>query len=1259
MRSAKISGTVLLATLTLATVTVADDVPDWENPHIFDINKERPRTTHMVYPDVASARQDDREASPFFRSLSGKWTFRWSPSPDARPREFYQMEFDDQEWDTIPVPSNWQTLGYGIPVYTNIKYPFKNDPPRVMETPPEHYTSFAWRNQVGSYRRTFAVPETWRDRQVFLQFEGVDSAFALWINGQPVGYSQDSRTPAIFNITKHLQDGENLLAAEVYQYSDGSYLEDQDYWRLSGIFRDVFLWSAPHVHIRDFAFKTELDENCQDASWWVEVDVSNTTQQDATCTIDAYLFDDDGQQIAHTADERLIAADESTLVTALGGKLDDPAKWTAETPNLYTLVLTLEDASGELREATSHRVGFRRVEIQNGQLLVNGQPILIKGVNRHEHDPETGHAITVESMVRDIQLMKQFNINTVRTSHYPNDPRWYALCDRYGLYVIDEANIESHDAQHLARNPDWKAAHLDRTIRMVERDKNHPSIIMWSLGNEAGDGSNFAATAGWIREHDPSRPVHYEQAGTGPNTDVVCWMYPTIDRIVKYAESDPDRPLIMCEYAHAMGNSVGNLQDYWDAITRYPSLQGGSIWDWVDQGLWKKVPQEQRARVRDQSRSGSQRNRFGQVVSGRIGERGLLGALVIDEDSELDLTGPLTLEAEVWGDRASGPYSPLISKGDHQYLLRFDNSGVSFTLHQGEWKGVRTSSYADANLESGWNRVTAVYDGSAMRLYVNGRQVAESPLSGQIDSSPDRVNIGRNSEVTSRVTSLPIRRARIYNRALNPQEVREVDARDASGLVLDVDTTEVHDFAGTNNPRQLERFLAYGGDFGDQPNDGNFCCNGLVQPNRSPNPHLWEVKKVYQNVKVTPADDSGRKIRVHNLNYFTNLDEYECTWILRVEGAAAQSGVLGRLDVPPQQHKDFTLPVKEWQHPGEALVTVSFRLADETAWAPIGHVLAWDQFPITHRSGSEAPAVSDDVPSANREQSESRELQLQTTEAAFVIQGTGFSTRVDRSTGALTSFTHHGREYLHGPLEPNFWKVPNDNQYRNNYLQRLGPWRAAAAGRTVESTRASQPAPDHVRVTARMALPVKDAAYEMIYDVSGDARIHVTAEYQPPENTAMPKLPRFGMTFMMPEPYHQVTWYGRGPQETYPDRKTGGEIALHEHPVEEMVFAYIRPQDTGNRTDTRWFSLTDEVGFGLKLTGDEPINFSAWPFLLSDVEQAAHDYELPRRETTQVFIDSAIHGVGGDNSWGARTHEQYTLPGENAYSLRFTLEPLH
>lgn len=550
-------------------------------------NKLDPVATFFRFDDAEAARSGDRDSSPYVKQLGGTWKFHYVGTPEERPLDFYKPDFDAGDWDDIAVPSNWELQGFGQPIYTNVTYPFDKDPPKI------HGRNG---NPVGSYLTTFTVPDEWDGRRVLLHFEGVESACYVWVNGQEVGYSQDSRTPAVFDVTEYLQEGENTLAVQVFRWCDGSYLEDQDFWRLSGIFRDVFLKSVPQAALYDLQIRTDLDSDYQDAELAVDATLSNASDAPANLSAEAVLLDADGEQVTDVLTAAASVQPGERIPVSFRSKIDDPAKWTAETPNLYKLLVTVKDAEGNVVEVIPVNVGFREVEINDGLLCVNGRPLRVTGVNRHEHDPVTGHTVSVESMIQDIKLMKQHNINTVRTSHYPNDPRWYDLCDQYGLYVIDEANIESHGmgygAESLAKDPAWGKAHMARMVAAVERDKNHPSVIVWSLGNEAGNGINFEETYKWTKQRDPTRPVQYEQAGFGDwNTDIRCPMYARIDRIVAYARRNPDRPLILCEYEHAMGNSCGNFADYWDAIDAWPHLQGGCVWDWVDQGLLEKDDQ--------------------------------------------------------------------------------------------------------------------------------------------------------------------------------------------------------------------------------------------------------------------------------------------------------------------------------------------------------------------------------------------------------------------------------------------------------------------------------------------------------------------------------------------------------------------------------------------------------------------------------------------------------------------------------------------
>lgn len=568
--------------LTIGALPIKAQINDWENPSVFNKNKREAYAWSFPFRSIKNAENNSCKASPYYFSLNGEWNFAWSLNPGKRPNNFYELNYSTDTWDTITVPSDWQMKGYGTPIYTNVKYPFKMDPPKI----PTEY------NPVGSYVKYFEVPENWDGASVILHFGAVNSAMYVWVNGQKAGYSQGSKTPAEFDITSYLNKGNNKLAVEVYRWCDGSYLEDQDMWRLSGIERDVYLYALPVKHISDFFVKSGLTKNYKNGLFRLVV---NTKKTDANCQLEVELKDQNGKRIYSNQKN----SNEST--TVFRSELKNVKCWSAESPYLYRLTLILKDKTGKVQDIRTTQVGFRSVEITNKQLLVNGKPVLLKGVNRHEHCHINGHVITRKDMLNDIRLMKSFNINAVRCSHYPNDPYWYSLCDQYGLYVIDEANIESHGMgswlndgysldKTLGNNLNWKDAHLDRTQRMVERDKNFPSIIIWSLGNEAGSGENFEATSAWIRERDSSRLVQYEQAWLENYTDIVCPMYPKLEDLQEFLQMNDHRPLIMCEYSHAMGNSNGNLNEYWDLIKKEPQLQGGFIWDWMDQGILQKTP---------------------------------------------------------------------------------------------------------------------------------------------------------------------------------------------------------------------------------------------------------------------------------------------------------------------------------------------------------------------------------------------------------------------------------------------------------------------------------------------------------------------------------------------------------------------------------------------------------------------------------------------------------------------------------------------
>ena len=1034
------------------------ELSDWSNPLVIGRNKEPGHATLVPYAGEAEALAGEREASSYFRSLNGDWKFSYAPSPAMAPERFFEPGFETDEWDVIPVPGNWEMHGYGKPIYINWGYTFPQDgiprtnPQAVKDWPltpiPEND------NPVGCYRQTFSIPESWQDRQVFVLFEGVDSAFHLWVNGREVGYSQGSRLPAEFNITPYVRAGENILAVRVYRYSDGSYLEDQDYWRLSGIYRDVYLWAAPSVHVRDFFVRTELDEAYRDGTLKVRAKVRNYGDTDVVdCLLEAKLFGPGEELIGESGTSVLVkAGGEITL--DLEQAIANPEKWSAEDPNLYTLLVALRDGAGSVLEVERCSVGFRQIEIKDGQIHINGVPVVFKGVNRHEHDPDTGHTITVASMVEDIKLMKQFNFNAVRTSHYPNDPRWYDLCDKYGLYIVDEANVETHATLgKLSNDPDWAGVFMERGARMVERDKNHPCVVMWSLGNESGSGPNHAAMAGWIQEYDPTRLVHYEGAtGWGghyegpkdaPYVDVVSVMYPTVDRAIELAQIPGEtRPVIMCEYAHAMGNSCGNLREYWDAIDANERLQGGFIWDWMDQGI---------------------------------------------------------------------------------------------------------------------------------------RQVAEDG----------------------------------------------------------------------------EEWFAYGGDFGDDPNDGPYCINGLVFPDRRIQPAMWECKKVMQPVKVEPVDLLAGKVRVVNAYHFSDLGGLDIAWQLTADGGVLQSGALERLDTPPGGSATVVVPFERSElKPGtDYWLTLSFALAGETAWASKGHEVAWEQFRVPF----EVPALPvlpvSDVP----------EVMMEDAGQVVIVRGLDFELVFDRLAGTISSWQYREQDLVHrGPLF-SVWRAPTDNDRGSSWsLELAKEWYQAGLDRlehVVKDVTATRIAPQAIRIETRSCVSASgckgsfDCTYT--YTIFGDGDVLLNVRVLPSRN--LPPLPRVGVQMALPGGYETFTWYGCGPHETHVDRKAGAQVGVYSGTVDEQYVPYVVPQENGNKTDVRWAVLTDDAGNGLLVAGDQEsplIEVSAHHFRPEDLAAAKHTHELKRRGDITLHLDYMQTGLGGA-SCGPSTLPRYiVMPEPVEYTVR-------
>ena len=1007
-------------------------VPDWENPLVFARNKLPARCAAWPCPDAAAARAATYEKAEWVHCLNGLWDFHWAPEPAQRSTNYTAK---------IPVPSCWEFQGYGVPLYSNSKYPFKADPPRVMGEPPQDFTSFRQRNPVGNYRTAFEVPADWQGRRVLLHFAGVSSAMLVWVNGQAVGYSEDSRLPAEFDVTALAHAGRNELTVEVYKYSDASYLEDQDMWRLAGIFRDVFVYCTPPVTVWDFFVQAELDAACRAGTVQLHYTLRNAMAMSAeNLRVRLSL---DGQTVLEEPVTSVAPGCGDARVTA-SVPVPQPRLWSAETPQLYTAVIELLEG-GRVIEARRAEVGFCRVELRDQQFTVNGRALKIKGVNRHEFDPATGWTVSRERMEQDVRLMKQANINCVRASHYPNDPRWYELCNRLGLFVLDEANVESHGLSYHKKvlpgdRPEWQPAVVDRARRMVLRDRQHPCVVLWSLGNEAGYGSAFLAMREAIRAADPLlRPMQYADMNRAADMD--SQTYPTTEWLLQHVAGKAKRkgehgesaneeqhgpypsgkPFLMNEYAHAMGNSLGNFQDYWDVVEKYPMLIGGFIWEWVDQTPYKLWP-----------------------------------------------------------------------------------------------------------------------DG--------------------------------------------------------------------------------------------KKHFAYGGDFGDQPNDGVFCCKGLVNAERLPRPHYWEAQKVQQYIKVRAEDLAQGRVRIRNDYAFTSLAAFAAEWTLEADGVAVGGGPLERLDIAPGAERVVQLPwgAPAWQAGKEYFLTLRFRLPARTAWAEAGHVVAWEQLAVP------ALPLTPAAPAGAAWQRDGADWVATSGESMLRVSG---------ATGNLSSWKSGGREQLVAPLRLNLWRVPTDNDNGWKVPKKMGAWKDAVAKAQLQSL-----VGHGARLEAVWKLPVGATTARMAFDTRADGSVCVTVTLQP-EGKA-PELPRVGVQCALPGALERVRWFGRGPHENYFDRKSGAAVGIFRSTLGEWITHYVRPQENANRTDVRWIEFTDAAGRGVRVQAEgRPFGVSAWPYAAEDLAAATHDHELPRRDFVTVNLDGWQMGVGGDTSWGLPVHEEYRLPAKNAYNF--------
>ncbi|MGB6220210.1 glycoside hydrolase family 2 TIM barrel-domain containing protein [Haloferula sp.] len=1119
--------------------------------------------------------------------------------------------------------------GYGTFNYTNITYPFHKDPPRVMGTPPGNYLTFPEenRNQVGSYRRTFKIPDNWKGRETLIAFEGVDSAFYLWVNGEKVGYSQDSRTTAEFHITDYLVDGENTLAVEVYQHCDGSYLEDQDMWRLSGIFRDVYLKSLAPLDLWDVEVKATLQDDFTTGRLSPKLTLRNFSDEKITGTVKV-TFEEQGKAPSEFF--------STTIGVEAGGMArpelpeilyPDIARWSAETPNLHQLRISIR--SGIHKEATyTIPVGFKRQEVKNGQFLVNGKAVLFKGVNRHDHHPDTGHFVSEESMRHDILVMKQLNMNAVRASHYPNDPRFLELCDELGLYLIDEANIEAHGTgwgpnapDSLAKKPSWKEAHLDRVKNMVERDKNHPSIVMWSLGNESGDGVCTEACAEWVKQRDPSRPVHYEQAHERPHVDVISPMYmplPDLANWCRREEKKPlaeQRPMIQCEYSHAMGNSSGNLADYWDLWREERLLQGGFIWDFIDQGITAKK------HATDICGPGT--HLMGTLTEAHGLPAG--GVLVADKPS-LTPSKSLVIEAWVRGNKApttgaennnrneSDGY-PILTKGDTCYSLKVgaSNRSLQFFIYNGTWQTIEIP--LPENWLGRWHKVTAEWNGSEISLRLNEGEAISRAVTGTPNRNQYDLAIGLNTEKPSRRFDGAIKAVKL-----------SIDGREQ----LDLDFTVL-----AKQPRTRE-FQSYGGDHGDQPNDRSFCMNGVVRPDRSWSPQAHEVHKVHEPVQMRLNPESN-SLTVTNEYDFIDLSHLTATVEFQEDGVVIGEAVLTLPECQPGESVTLPLPqpTPAERKPGSdyhGLIT--FKLRDDTPWAAAGHIVARHQFVLQQAK----PELGGDK----------AEVAFRQDDATVTAKTDRVVARFQKSNGSLLSYQVDGKEQLAGPLQLNFWRPPINNDEGAKLPFRLNAWQDVAGKAKSKEVKLED---NRAWFDVRLGVGNSDAV--VAYDFLKDGSLDVTVQIWPRE---APMLPRFGMQCQLPASQSQWSWFGRGPHENYVDRRRSAWIGVHSGEAGELFDYYLDPQESGNRTEVRWARFEGpDTGITFTALPERLLEVAAYPHSPLEIELARHPIDLRPSETLFVNIDYGQMGLGGTNSWGQLPLPQYRLPAQGTYRYAFRI----
>ncbi len=1226
---------------------------DWQDPAVFEKGQTAPHTFHVPFSSKEAALKNDKASSDNYQLLNGQWKFKWVETPDQVPEGFWEPKYNVKEWDEIKVPSNWQMEGYGHPKFRNIALTFETDPPNV----PDYY------NPVGCYKRTFTIPSNWKNREVMLRFEGIKSASYIWVNGKRVGYNQGGFEPAEFNITPFLKTGKNDLSVQVIRFSDGSFLENQDMWRLSGIYRDVKLYALPKTYVHDFYVVTNLDEQYRDAALAVEVDIKNAERTTTGATLEIDVLDEQNRSILNDGIQSYpfkVDGGAQRKVT-ISTMVENPRKWSAEYPNLYTLMFHLKDENGKTLEAFTHRLGFREVELVDNIYKINGVPVKLNGVNSHMHHPEHGQAVPLETLREDLLIMKRFNINSVRTCHYPPTPEYLEMADELGMYVIDEVGDEAHDNEYLSKDPAWTEMYRDRSRKLVYRDRNHASVVMWSAGNESGSGFNIDEVIKTGKAIDPSRPA-WMYGGNDfyiPFEDIVGPRYWIPYQLKHLAQgnvlpSDDQRPSFMDEYLAATGNGLGGMDEYWDLIWKYPRLTGGAIWDWISPGI-----NTLRWILPDQSEEKNDGQIMGRPVftEGKNG-RGLEFSGHDDwvefyRDPSLDITGN-QLAIGFWVKPFEIPQpNTFMMKGSHQYGIRMNTpESLEFYIHSGERISIKAKVPDD--WYENWHYVAGIYDGEKIELYIDDRAVAGGKWTGDIDHTPFALCIGRDAnqhdqgEHEGRMSKMIIDDVKVFNKAVSLSELKNSTAGAVLALDFETDT-------------RGEDFFAVG--LGGR-------SYGIIWPDREIQPEIYQVKKSGQPVGFEIVNAEKGVVKITNRHEFKNLNELEGTWEILAGGKQIRQGILP-LDLPAQQSEEVIIPFSDIPDAGEEIILgMSFRLKENNNWAEAGHEIAWEQFIL---------------PSEKLQPEMSSNGSLSTIESdnAIVVEGSNFFYSFDRKTGKLQSIKYNGEEYLESGPEFNVWRAPIAND--------IDPWGShifsknnftTGYGRSIDNQLRTLGMRDMISVADKIAVvqesedevKVKIAAFthssidpairvyqyrfssgferNEVWTIKADGTLQLEQEIIP--HGPMPDmLQKAGLQFQLPKAFSDVEWYGRGPFETYPDRKTGAKVGIHKSNAEEMYVPYIIPQDYGNRTDVRWLKVGDEQGKGLLISGGELLNFSLHKYTTDNLDRAMYTYQLEDAPNTILNVDYEVTGVGGT---AVRQLQKYkVLPGVKSYSL--TIKP--